>query len=241
LGETILKLQGDQLNLLYGILQRNRALTAQSDFFRVQFRGVVCNDGPTWTPIEDEDALFQAGRNCAWARADHPSRTVSFGPKPGIVVGEKMRGPGLEDYLFAAVVCWAKNTYPEYRASHGTVLTPSRTSEEDKLRKQAFYAKQGFEFEWGGEGQRTGVYSKEQVGRLIGVCESNFIAEFGGEAMLQTLIKQDENQQALERRLSKSEALNNAIHQALDKERHTSQALIVALVLTMALVLWAVL
>lgn len=243
LGESVLKLQGDNLALLYGVMQRNRAVTRQSDFFRVQFRGIVRNNGHVWTTFadDDEDARFHSVRNCAWVRVDHPSRSVTFGPKSGINVGEAMRGPGLAEFLFSAVVSWAKNTYPEYSASPGTLLLSARLSDDEKLRKQAFYAKQGFEFEWSGEGLRTGTYQKDQVSRLIGVCDSTFIAEFSGETMLQTLIRQDEEHQALQKRLAKSEALNNAVHQALDKERHTSQALIVALVLTLLMVLWSLL
>lgn len=79
------------------------------------------------------------------------------------------------------------------------------------------------------------------MGRLIGVCESTLIVEFGGEAMLQTLIKQDQERQELEQRMVKIEALNNVVHQALDKERHTTQVLTVALLFTLVIVLWAVL
>ena len=162
-------------------------------------------------------------------------------PGLGIAVGEKLYSPGLDDFLFACVVAWAKNTYPDYAVSPGVIMLQSRATEEDKLRRQSFYAKQGFEFEWTDEAQRSGVYHKDKVGRLIGVYSSGLIAEFGGEAMLQTLIKQDEERRAMEQRLNKAESLNNAVHQALDKERHTTQMLMVILMLLLLIVLWAVL
>jgi len=240
LGDTIVKLQGEN-QLLYGVVQRNRAVTPQSDFFRVQFKGLSSNSGHVWTPFNDEDGQFHVGRNCAWAKVDHPSRSIVFGPKNGVIVGERMRAPGLEDFLFAAVVSWAKNTYPDYSASPGMLMMQARGTDEERLHRQAFYAKQGFEFEWNDQGQRSALYYKDRVGRLIGVCESTLIVEFGGEAMLQTLIKQDQERQELEQRMVKIEALNNVVHQALDKERHTTQVLTVALLFTLVIVLWAVL
>lgn len=241
LGETVLKLQGEHNALLYGIMQRNRAVTSQSDFFRVQFRGFVINSEHNWSPFNDDDAHFQSGRNCAWARVDHPSRSITFGPKAGVNIGERMNGTGLDDFLFAAVVAWAKNVYADYKASPGMLVIQPGTPEAEKLHLQAFYAKQGFDFEWSADGQRTGMYFKDRIGRLIGVCESARIVEFSGEDMLQTLIKQDEERKALEIRVSKSEAVNNVVHQALDKERHTTQVLTVILVLMLLLVLWAML
>lgn len=239
LGETVLKLQSEEDHLLYGILQRNRAITTQSDFFRVQFRGFAINKNNAWSQFGDDDAHYQSGRNTAWVRIDHPSRSATFGPKAGVHVGEPLLGTGLDDFLFAAVVTWAKNTYSDYKTSPGMVMLPAGTSEDEKLRKQAFYAKQGFEFEWASDGQRSGMYFKDRIGRLIGVCESTRIVEFGGEDMLQTLIKQDEERKALEQRMTKVESINNVVHQALDKERHTTQVLTVALLLVLLIALWA--
>jgi hypothetical protein len=239
LGEAVLKLQGEHDALLYGIMLRNRAVTSQSDFFRVQFRGFAMNANHTWTQINDEDSQYQNGRNCAWARVDHPSRSITFGPKAGVNIGERLQGTGLDDFLFAAVVSWCKHIYPDYKASPGMLMIQGGTSEEEKLHKQAFYAKQGFDFEWSAD-QRSGMYFKERVGRLIGVCESSRIVEFSGEDMLLSLIRQDEERKTLETRMGKIESMNNVVHQALDKEKHTTQVLTVIVVLMLVLVLWAI-
>lgn len=241
LGETVLKLQSESDVLLYGILQRNRAVTSQSDFFRVQFRGYAINANHQWSQFDEDDARFQTGRNCAWARVDHPSKAITFGPRAGITIGERMHGTGLDDFLFAAVIAWCKQVYPDYKASPGTLALQAGTPEDVRLHQQAFYAKQGFDFEWSTEGPRTGTYSKDRIGRLIGVCESTQIVEFGGEDMLQTLIKQDEERKALEQRMAKIEAVNNVVHQALSKEKHTTQVLTVALIATLLVILWAML
>ncbi|MBV8048501.1 MAG: hypothetical protein JO171_15210 [Paludibacterium sp.] len=241
LGESILKIQRENGLLMYGILQRNRAVTGQSDFFRVQFRGYALNTSGSWSSFAEDEARFHGSRNCAWARVDHPSRAITFGPKAGLNITDTLAGTGLDDFLFSIVVAWAKATYGDYSASPGMLMIQAGTSETEKLHKQAFFAKQGFEFEWRDEQQRSGIYYKDKVGRLIGVCESAMITEFGGESMLQTLIKQDQDRHEMQQHLSKIESMNNAVHQALDKERHTTQALAIALGVVILMGLWAVL
>lgn len=240
LGDTVLKLQGDNDLLMYGILRRSRAVTRQSDYFRVQFRGFAMNSGGSWNPFPEEEMRFHASRNCVWGRVDHPSRSITFGPQAGMAVFDRFAGLGLDDFLFAQVVSWARHSYPDYRVSPGMVPLVPGTPEAERLRKQAFYAKQGFEFEWSEDG-RSGMYFKDRTSRLIGVSDSPRIAEFGGEDMLQTLIKQDEERHALEARLNKVQALNNTVHQALQKERHTAQSLMVALGVFILIALWAIL
>ena len=240
LGETVLKMQGENGVLMYGILQRNRAVTQQSDFFRLQFRGYAINSNATWGGFPEEATSFHASRNSAWVRVDHPSQSITFGPKAGIIITDTVAGSGLDDFLLAAVVSWVKATYPAYRVSPGSVSIQNASTEAERLHKQAFYAKQGFDFEWE-ESQRSGLYFKDKASRLIGVCENKQIAEFGGEAMLQTLIKQDQERHELEQRMAKTQAMNNAVHQALDKEKHTAQALMVALVIVIVIGLWAAL
>jgi hypothetical protein len=241
LSETVLKMQGKNNVLMYGILQRNRAVTPQSDFMRLQFRGYAINSNNTWGGFPEEETGFHASRNCAWVRIDHPSKSIAFGPRAGIIITDTVQGSGLDDFLFAAVVAWVKITYPSYSVSPGMVTIQNSSTEADKLHRQAFYAKQGFDFEWNDNSQRSGLYFKDKASRLIGVCENEQIAEFGGEAMLQTLIKQDQDRQELEQRMAKTQAMNNAVHQALDKEKHTAQALMVALVIVLIIGMWAVL
>lgn len=241
LGETVLKLQGENGVLMYGILQRNRAVTPQSDFFRLQFRGYAINSNASWGGFPEEETGFHTSRNCAWARVDHPSHSITFGPKAGILITDTVHGTGLDDFVFAAVISWAKAVYPNYSVSPGSVSISSNASEDERLHRQAFYAKQGFEFEWTDDTRRAGLYFKDKANRLIGVCESTLVAEFGGEAMLQTLIKQDQQRQELEQSMAKIQSMNNAVHQALDKERHTAQALMVALVIILIIGLWAIL
>ena len=241
LGETVLKIQGDDGLIMYGILQRSRASTVQSDFFQLQVRGYALNQSANWSNFSEEESQFHATRNCAWARVDHPSRAVTFGPKAGINITTSLAGTGLDDFLFAAVIAWAKQAYPDYAASPGMMTLPANINETDKLARQSFFAKQGFEFEWKDDHQRSGMYYKDRIGRLIGVSECKLIAEFGGESMLQSLIRQDQERLELEQKLAKVETLNNMVHQALDKERHTTQALTVALIIVLLIGLWAVL
>jgi hypothetical protein len=239
LGESVLKLQGKDDALLYGIMQRNRAVTPQSDFFRVQFRGYAVNHNHSWGAFDEEDTQYQPGRNCAWVRVDHPSRALTFGPKAGIIIGDSLSATGLDDFLFAAIVSWAKSSYPDYKASPGMLMVPVGTTDEAKLHLQAFYAKQGFDFEWKPDDPRAGLYFKDKISRLIGMCDNSNLVEFSGEDMLRSLIKQDEERKELETRMGKIESLNNAVHQALDKERHTTQVLMVALVVMLVICLWA--
>jgi hypothetical protein len=239
MGESVLHMQV-QGKAVYGILSRSRAMTEQSDFFRMQFRGYARNEGPHWERFAGEDASFHNLHNCAWARVDHPSRSVTFGPKGGIAVSDMMSGSGLDIFLFAGVISWVKNVYPDFSVSPGMITLPNTATEDDRRRKSAFYARQGLEFEWKDEAQRSGLYFKDKVSKLIGVCDIDTIAEFGGEAMLQALAKQDEERYALQQRVATMETQTRSFHAALLKERSTTQVLAGMLVLLLLLVIWVV-
>ncbi|WP_051228760.1 hypothetical protein [Paludibacterium yongneupense] len=239
MGESVLHLQV-QGTAVYGILNRSRAMTEQSDFFRMQFRGYARSEGPHWELFTGDDASFHNVHNCAWARVDHPSRSVTFGPKGGIAVSDLMRTSGLDIFLFAGVISWAKSVYPDFSVSPGMITLVPAATEDDRRRKSAFFARQGLEFEWKDEAQRSGLYFKDKVSKLIGVCDVDTIVEFGGEAMLQALAKQDEERYQLQQRVATMETQTRSFHAALLKERSTTQVLAGLLILLLLLVVWVV-
>ncbi|MBN3006776.1 hypothetical protein JW897_23845 [Chromobacterium alkanivorans] len=239
LGETILTLTANGTPI-YGILQRSRAMTEQSDFFRLQFRGYARADGHRWQLFEGEDSHFQAAHNCAWVRVDRPSRTVTFGPKSGVMASPGFVGTGLDAFLFASVIAWAKGICPDHAISPGMISMSQTSSEEERLQRNAFFASQGFEFEWQDANQRSALYFKDKVNKLLGVWNKELITEVGGEAMLQSLARQDETRAELEQRLEKLESVHDNLKRALQKERTTAQILTGVLILFAICGLWAV-
>jgi hypothetical protein len=238
LGETVLTLTASGVPI-YGILHRSRAMTGQSDFFRLQFRGFARTEGNQWLHYTNDDARFHTSYNCAWVRVDHPSRSVTFGPKNGINCTEAFAGLGLDTFLFAQTISWVKGAYPDYAISPGLIGITGNVSEEEKLRRNAFYASQGFQFDWQDAAQRTGLYFKDKVSRLLGVWDKEHIQEVGGEAMLQSLAQQDETRAALEDKVNRLESSYSSLKSALQRERNTSQILMGVLIIGVMLALWA--
>ena len=239
LGETVLTLSALG-NPVYGILHRSRAMTEQSDFFRLQFRGFARAEGTQWEHFANDDARFHAAYNCAWVRVDHPSRSVTFGPKTGVNCNPAFQGLGLDAFLFAQTIQWVKGAYPDYAISPGMVNVPTTATEEEKMRRNAFYASQGFQFDWQDAAQRTGLFFKDKVSKLLGVWDKEHISEVGGEEMLQSLLQQDESRQNLEQKVARLEAAQASMKSALQKEKNTSQILMGVLIMGGMLALWAV-
>ncbi|OHX11298.1 hypothetical protein BI347_16565 [Chromobacterium sphagni] len=240
LGETILTLNMEG-GPIYGILQRSRAMTAQSDYFRLQFRGYARADGQHWQMLEGDDNRFHTVYNVAWIRVDRPSKTVTFGPKSGVSCSPGLVGSNLETYLFANIIAWAKGIYPDYAITPGLVTMGQSNSEEERLQRHAFFATQGFQFEWQDPAQRSALYFKDKVNKLLGVWNKDAIKEFGGEDMLKTLASQDETRASMQQRIDQLEGAHDSIKRALQKEKSTSQILTGVLVLVAILALWAVL
>ncbi len=241
LGETILTLNRDGKRV-YGILQRSRAMTEQSDYFRLQFRGYARADGQQWQMLEGDDSRFHGTLNCAWVRVDRPSRSVTFGPKGGVMASDALYGTGLDTFLFAGVISWAKGVCPDFTISPGLVtMNGPASSEEEKLRRNGFYASQGFEFEWQDPAQRSALYFKDKVSKLLGVWNREAVTEFGGEEMLKSLISQDEARAELRKQLEQLENSHANLKRALMKEKNTSQILTGVLILVAVFTLWAVL
>jgi hypothetical protein len=123
---------------IYGILHRSRAMTSQSDFFRLQFRGFAWIEGSQWQHYANDDARFHTTYNCAWVRVDHPSRSVTFGPKNGVNCTEAFAGQGLDTFLFAQTIAWVKGIYPDYAISPGLIAITGNASEEENCAAMLF-------------------------------------------------------------------------------------------------------
>ncbi|EEG07703.1 hypothetical protein [Pseudogulbenkiania ferrooxidans] len=240
LGETVLMLSRDGV-AIYGILHRSRAMTGQSDYFRLQFRGYAAAAGTQWQPFGGDDAQFHTVYNSAWVRADHPSRTATFGPKGGVMASETFRHAGLDTFLLAQVIGWIKGIYPDYAVSPGLVTLPATCSEDERLQRNAFFARQGFEFEWQDSNQKNALFFKDKVNKLLGVWDKEHITEYSGEAMLQNMAQQEETRAHLEQRVSALESRQTTLQQALQKERSTAQIMTGVVILILIIGMWAVL
>lgn len=240
LGETVLMLSRDGV-AIYGILHRSRAMTGQSDYFRLQFRGFAIATGTQWQAFSGDDAQFHTVYNSAWVRADHPGRSATFGPKGGVMTSETFRHGGLDTFLLAQVIGWIKGIYPDYAVSPGLVTLPSNCSEDERLQRNAFFARQGFEFEWQDSNQKNALFFKDKVNKLLGVWDKDHITEYSGEAMLQTMAQQEETRAQLEQRLALLESRQQTLQQALQKERSTAQIMTGVVILVLIIGMWAVL
>ncbi|POZ63753.1 hypothetical protein [Chromobacterium alticapitis] len=239
LGETILTIHAGE-HPIYGIMQRSRAVTAQSDYYRLQFRGYARSDGTRWLPMEGDDSRFHAQYNLAWVRVDRPSKTVTFGPKNGVQCSPGLEGTGLDTYLFGNAIAWAKGVCPDFAIAPG-LLTLGQASDEVRTQTHAFYASQAFQFEWQDPAQRNALYFKDKVSKLLGVWNKEAIREFGGEEMLQMLAGQDEARMALQYKLDLAENAQDSMRRALQKEKSTSLILTGVLILAALIGVWAVL
>ena len=240
IGEVVLTLRATGTPI-YGILNRSRAMTGQSDYYRLQFRGFARTEAGKWEYYDNEDAQFHPSHNCAWAKVDHPSKSISFGPRPGVTCSESFAGLGLETFLFAQVIIWAKGIYPSYSVAPGLVTIPSTATQEERMSRNAFYASQGLQFDWQDEQQRSGLYFKDRASRLLGVWDKEHIEEVGGESMLKTLAGQDASRSELEEKVHRLESAHLTLKSSLQKEKNTSQILMGILILGIMLALWALL
>ena len=64
------------------------------------------------------------------------------------------------------------------------------------------------------------MYFKDKVNKLLGVWNKELITEVGGEAMLQSLARQDETRAELEQRLEKLESVHDSLKRALQRTHH---------------------
>jgi hypothetical protein len=149
-------------------------MTSQSDFFRLQFRGFARIEGSQWQHYANDDARFHVAYNCAWVRVDHPSRSVTFGPKNGINCTEAFAGQGLDTFLFAQTIILGQGHLSRLRHQPGLIAITGNASEEEKLRRNAFYASQGFQFDWQDATQRTGLYFKDKISRCWGMGQGAY-------------------------------------------------------------------
>jgi hypothetical protein len=111
--------------------------------------------------------------NCAWVRVDHPSRSVTFGPKNGVNCTEAFPDRGWTPFCLPRPSAWVKGIYPDYAISPGLIAITGNASEEEKLRRNAFYASQGFQFDWQAT-QRTGLYFKDKISRCWGMGQGPY-------------------------------------------------------------------
>jgi hypothetical protein len=125
-----------QRSPIYGILHRSRAMTSQSDFFRLQFRGFARIEGNQWQHYANDDARFHTTYNCAWVRVDHPSRSVTFGPKNGVNC-KAFAGQGWTPFV-CPDHAWVKGIYPDYAINPGMIAITGNASEEENCAAMPF-------------------------------------------------------------------------------------------------------
>lgn len=222
---------------LYALLRRQYAQTTQSDYFRVQLRAHAVKHGLNWQAIDGDDAHWQDGSNLAYVCVDHPSATVSFGPRGGISTSERLAGHGVSAYLFAQTILWAKARYPDYSVKGGLLHLADSASEEERLRRNSFYASQGFDFEWFDPEQRTGRYYKKRVDQLLGVWDSGTIRDISCEHLLDSLAQQDGKRAELEEQLARLASHKEHLASRYERERLLNLILtgVTCFVLTMGL------
>lgn len=211
---------------IYGLVKKSRAITPQSDYFRVQFKGCAVVSGKQWHMLDAEVSSYSNTANNAWVKVDHPSQRVLFGPRTGINCSEKYQATGLETYLFAQGIAWVKSLYPNYGIIPGGFSLSSKGSMEERQQRNLFYASQGFDFDWLDEEQRTGRYSKEKVGKLLGSWDSKQAHEVSADSLLDMIARQNQQKEELEGHLNALQISYSSQQAQLKKERNTNQIML---------------
>jgi hypothetical protein len=155
-------------------------MTSQSDFFRLQFRGFARIEGNQWQHYANDDARFHTTYNCAWVRGS-PQPLGYFRPQERCQLHRSLCRTGLDTFLFAQTIAWVKGIYPDYAINPGMIAITGNASEEEKLRRNAFYASQGFQFDWQDAAQRTGLYFKDKISRLLGVWDKSIFRKWAAK------------------------------------------------------------
>lgn len=169
---------------VFALLRKLRGQRATSDTFRVQLRACMRQYGEDWQLLDGDDAKWYDTLNSAWVIADHDSRTLHFGPKGGIPVSETLAGHGLPAYLFAQTILWAKQRYPDYAVARILLHPDEAADEESRLRRNSFYASQGFDFEWFDHEQRAGCCFKGRADQLLAVWDLQTVRDLSCEALI---------------------------------------------------------
>jgi hypothetical protein len=204
---------------VYAVLRKLRAQSAPADYFRIQLRAHSSARGMDWTVLQGDEAHWHEQFNSAEVWVDHGSNSIRFGPNGGVQASEALSSKGIAAYLFAQTILWAKTHYPDYSVKSGLLHPEEAASEEMRLRRNGYYATQGFDFEWFDVEQRSGRYFKSKVSQLLGVWASETIQTPGCEHLLDTLASQDAQRVELESRLSRARSGHEHASHKLERER----------------------
>ncbi|MDN0073696.1 hypothetical protein QU481_02155 [Crenobacter sp. SG2303] len=239
--ETVLMLQ-DGAGPLYGLVRKSHVRTEQNEYLCVQFRGVArLVDSSNWQPLDNVSHNYATNEHCAWIKANFPSQSVSFGPSTGIVIEPLFEQSELANYLLVQLINWAKAHYPDYSVAPGAFALSDNLTEQEKLARQAFFAAQGFDFEWLDPEQRTGRYSKDKVHRLIGMADENAASEISGAALLESISRQEAHRHELEGQLANLDSGRASLQRQLQRERSINQILSgILLTVLVATLFWAI-
>ncbi|MDC7705577.1 hypothetical protein [Vogesella indigofera] len=196
--------------------------TFQSDFFRIQFVTFARAEGSQWLPLRGEASEWMNTRNCLQVAVDHPSHTVSFGPKSGFSLSPEISGLGLSGYAYSQAISWLKQRYPDYRVLPSVLPAPEADGEEARAHRNSRLAAHGFDFEWDDGSQVHGRYHKARVRQLISGWDNEKVAEVSLNALLTTLSRHDEERAELQHKLHSLQSQERSLETSLHKEKQTN-------------------
>lgn len=196
--------------------------TFQSDFFRIQFMTFARVEGSTWLSLHGEASEWMNTRNCLQISVDHPSRSISFGPKSGVNFSPEISGRGLSGYAYSKAIDWLIQRYPEYRVLPSVMPAADQEGEDARNRRNKLLAAHGFDFEWEDSTQVHGRYYKAKARQLISGWETDKVSEISLNNLLSTLSRQDEERAELEHKLHSVQSQERALEISLQKEKQTN-------------------
>lgn len=129
-------------------------------FFRAEVRP-VWRERTEWPSFEK--GQFHPLQNAVQVTVDTAEGAAKFGPNGNIIMNP--RGCGLGSYLMSRVIRWLKENYPEVRVLRGQLSGNDARNEEDAKRRNRFYEKHNFDFDWHEEGL-SGSFFKARAGNL---------------------------------------------------------------------------
>lgn len=99
-------------------------------------------------------------------KLDHRNKTATFATRCDVIIPEELRGFGLGSYAFSRLIEWGKTQQPSYRVGKLRLANTDAQTDEARDRRNRFYRKHGFEFEFYDPDFKTGFCFSDSVANL---------------------------------------------------------------------------
>jgi len=150
----------------------NMPCASQATFFRAHARHiashVVIGRGKHQVRHIDykHKSEFEERLNAVELKVDHTKGSMRFGPVSYIIMSP--RSSGIGSFLMSQAIEWAMARWPYYRVENGTLGISDANTDQERDRRNAFYAKLNFDLRFPEDEQekRVGKFTAARVDQL---------------------------------------------------------------------------